>query len=78
MFTDPESLLIFCLVKGPSLFWDCKGKNLFRLCKTYFFIFCFALFQPSQNNPLTHFRAAKVSRLFDCANGLCEYPLVYL
>jgi hypothetical protein len=46
MFDDPESLLIFRLVKGPCLFWDCKGKNLFRFCKTYFFIFYFALFNP--------------------------------
>jgi hypothetical protein len=69
MFVNQESLLIFCLVKDPCLFWDCKGKNLFYFCKTYFLFFCFAFSNPLMNIPLSLLRAAKVSRLLYCASA---------
>ncbi|MDB5143523.1 MAG: hypothetical protein JWQ66_2236 [Mucilaginibacter sp.] len=68
MFVNQESLLIFCLVKGPVCFGTAKVRTFFASAKLIFY-FLFRFNQPSQNNPLTHLRAAKVSRLLDCANA---------
>jgi hypothetical protein len=50
---------------SARLFWDCKGTNLFYLCKFYFFVFQFAF---SENIPLPYLRAAKVGRFMAPSN----------
>jgi hypothetical protein len=64
-------------VKGPVCFGTAKVRTFLAYAKLILFIFIL-LSTLSQNNPLTHLRAAKVSRLLAYANSFQELVLVYL